>query len=394
MRISHATGRAQGPSVWCTQGPTMSGKQSWWNSKVVRKSAKVSGEVAKFAMHLTSSTTTLGKAGVLLGVANAVLGPPPSLAAEFVEHRVIVLPDGLNKTVFKTLATHGHLQALRESDRENEFVLSEGDLHIFWVTAKASDRIQGPWYAGGTDAEAKTLIGRSLWESLGPRVALRILNWGHDVELLPDPLKDHASSKKAQEIHDSVSKHNAKGYNRSLLFHGPSGTGKSFIMRHVAALRGGFSLRHKADQNTPFALGGAVAILQPKTLLLDDVDRDDTSKILDTVEIMKKECPLIMMSANFTKLLDPALQRPGRFDERHHIEALDDEVVAHLLHNVPPEVVARVRKLPVSYIEEFRISCEVLGTSEATLRLDELEALAESLAESEPPQSKDPRRTG
>jgi hypothetical protein len=363
-------------------------KQPWWQHRNVRKAAEVGTDVAHLAVHLTSSSTWIGKGAVLLGGVRALIQNPHNVATELAADLPrLPMHNTTRHLAFELLLESGALEQGSKSDYSIEYLLrsEHGPLCLHWVHSspgRSHTETNGPWYRGGTEQEAQMLLGRALWDALGPKINLHVAHTpGENSQFLPDTFVDHAPSRKAQEIHESVERHNAKGHNRVVFLHGPPGTGKSYIARHVAHLRGDFSLRHKPTNYSATTLPDVAAVLRPRTLIVDDIDRFNARDILDAVEATKAIVPLTIITANFPKKLDPALRRPGRLDEVHHVEHLDEQVHESMLPDIDPDANDRLRKLPVAYVEEFRIALEVEGIDHAMRRLDELETRAAELLE-------------
>lgn len=106
---------------------------------------------------------------------------------------------------------------------------------------------------------------------------------------------------------------------RGILFYGAPGVGKSSLARALAVEIGdGRVLRLDpkvlADLSRSVVVS-MVELLQPSVLLLDDMDRcgDATDGLLARLE--SKHVPVTVGTVNTVDALDPALLRPGRFDE-------------------------------------------------------------------------------
>ncbi len=107
------------------------------------------------------------------------------------------------------------------------------------------------------------------------------------------------------------------GLSRRVLFKGAPGTGKSTLIRRVSAqlgkgrrLRVGVAAFNESSQSVVQLLN----LLRPDVLLLDDIDRadGDMTGLLHGLEDLHL---VVLATTNTTSRIDPALLRPGRFDE-------------------------------------------------------------------------------
>lgn len=349
----------------------------------LRNAVTVGGKVAQTAVHLTTGTTAVGKVGAVLGLLHAVMGEPKPLASEYADHTALTIPRAVQTAVFGTLLAHGVLAPGRERGSEREWVLRFGDATIAWVVDGQSDPL-GPWCSGCVETAAKAAIGCNLWDALGSNVIAKVIGW-RDVSLLPDTLTDSEPSAIAVEVTERTRKLTRAGESRGILFYGPPGTGKSFIMREVAKSIGGLTIRHTCEYITDDVLPCLVELLKPRVLLMDDIDRGSTSGILSTMEVLKKHCDVVLVSVNYTDKLDPAIRRPGRFDESIFVGELDDVAFRLLVDGAPAKALDVLRKLPAAFINEYMINLNHLGEDMAAKRLIDLVKLNDDIQAADAP---------
>lgn len=113
-----------------------------------------------------------------------------------------------------------------------------------------------------------------------------------------------------------------RGVNRNILFYGPPGTGKTTLARSVARRIGdGRTLRVEAAAVHAAGVGaviGFLRVLRPRVVLFDDLDRcmDHVVELLHCMERGEALHGAVLVGTiNVVKAVDPALLRPGRFDE-------------------------------------------------------------------------------
>jgi hypothetical protein len=249
---------------------------------------------------------------------------------------------------------------------------------------------EGPWIEPGADsAAAVQLIHDLLWSAFGPSITLSLTLLG-TLAFGADPLTDCLPSETARTLHAACAKFIAAGHSRAVLLYGAPGTGKSHIMRHVAKLAGGRSVRIGPKQLEALGASGMIGVLRtlrPSVVVMDDIDRlKEPDAILSGVEQLRTTIDLLLVSANNTAKMDAALLRPGRFDRLVEVTALDGAVLDRLVGaDVPITVAARLRGLPVAYIDEFRRAREVLGLELALAEVEELVQRAANVSASATP---------
>lgn len=237
--------------------------------------------------------------------------------------------------------------------------------------------------------EVQKFFGQLLWEHFGSALEIESTYSQETYSTTTQIRKDGLSilgahkSQLAQEVIARIEPFKRANIPRAVLFYGPPGTGKSCLMRYIADQLGTFSLRMNLNGLVTMSseeIQKVVRLLQPNVVLFDDIDRQSTSTILSHMEVLRA-CKVILASANDIAKIDAALLRAGRFDEIIPIEKMDDGVLAELIGDgLSPEIVEKLRKLPVAYVKEFHLRRTILGEDVALTSLEELSQRAEDIA--------------
>lgn len=287
----------------------------------------------------------------------------------------------MGEFAFTALRSEGLLVPLLTAEGQGQAF--ETRLHgqrLGWIVTTWGS-VDGPRFAPGFDSENGRLAIRvALWSILGPNLTYR------EPSMRPAELgQDDVGTAEPSSLADDLARTMKPG--GAVLLHGLPGTGKSCAARRVADLLGGLRLRVQArDLSAARHLAGVVALMQPTVVLVDDLDRvpNENGSTIDTIDAVKAAAKVVIATANDVTKLDPALLRPGRFDEVREVEGLDPEALQRVLDRVPAHLRSpRLEALPVAYIAHFAVRHR---DRDPDALLDELEERARLAARATQPQ--------
>lgn len=168
-----------------------------------------------------------------------------------------------------------------------------------------------------------------------------------------------------------------KKVGRTVLLYGPPGTGKSNMVRSIAKNIGGNSLRidfNDIKNINSTLLRELFNWLNPDIVIMEDIDHADLAKnchVLSNMEAINKSGKLILATTNEVKSINPALLRPGRFDELIEVNKFDPNVLLEIV-NGDREIFEIVKNFPIAFTQELLIRIKVLGREEALANIEDL----------------------
>lgn len=238
---------------------------------------------------------------------------------------------------------------------------------IYWANGSIS-------CSRSTIEESKKLIRELAWEHWD-NTCTGFMTQAGSFNIGASKEANFITSKKATDFSLHLDKFLKKGYSRSILFYGPPGTGKSNAVRNIAANLGVTTLRLNFSDISGVKnfLIEFLAIVKPDVIILEDLDHGDTSgeKMLSLLELMNKNCKLLLATANEVSKLNDAVVRPERFDELHEIRTIDEEVLMGIV-NGDVEIFNIVKEFPIVSTIELMKRVDALGKEQALSSIDDI----------------------
>lgn len=234
-------------------------------------------------------------------------------------------------------------------------------------------------------------LREAAWREHSSLSLVPVGRWCESVDLRATHACAPVESVRAREIWARIA-HITTGGTRSVMLAGRPRTGKSTIARQLVVLLEA-AVAHKeqcarpspvrvltvdvADFKflTPSIVAAAVTLLQPRIVILDDIDRfQDLDQLLGCFERIRGPGRLIITTCNAAKKLPVALRLFGRIDEWQEVGCAGAELAEELMHPfwsvLAKDQGLQVASWPVAAINELRermlnlttqVSDQVLG---------------------------------
>lgn len=210
----------------------------------------------------------------------------------------------------------------------------------------------------------------------------------NNVDILPDTNADPLPSKKAKEIIDYLKTCMNININRNILFYGPPWTGKSSMVKYIVSGLNLKSVRVTYDMIYSQQISNLVFLLNTlgaDVLIIDDIDRcTGGEKLIDLIDSIKSNVKFVFATANVVDKINDALLRPGRFDEFHCIDKIDDCVIKSIftktLGELDDNLFEKIKHLPIAYINELNCRMKLMPLDQAISSVDELISRAKKLS--------------
>jgi hypothetical protein len=172
--------------------------------------------------------------------------------------------------------------------------------------------------------------------------------------LAPFKLRSIPSVRSEQFIAD-IQKCLDKGMSRSYMFYGLPGTGKTTLSQTIIDHFKFRTLKIRPKDTLKLAYFIEVLdFLKIDAIILDDFDQIEMSDdLLEFLEIVNNKVKITIGIANLLEGFDPAVLRPGRFDEVIKIEELEETAIKEVLGELTESCFDRVKTWPIAYIKEL-----------------------------------------
>lgn len=206
------------------------------------------------------------------------------------------------------------------------------------------------------------------------------------VELRP------VESEKSKYFASELNRAFEQNINRSLLLLGLPGVGKTTLAHTIIKHFNFKAIKFRPMKQMPLSsLVECIKYFNVDAIILDDFDQIEASDdiLLEFLEVMNHKVKLIIGISNSLSVFDPAILRPGRFDEIVKIDTLEDSSIKSVLKDLDKIYHNKVKSWPIAYVKELHkqsvLNPKLLGSKfeELHLRVEELKKSYEKISETD-----------
>lgn len=267
------------------------------------------------------------------------------------------------------------------SEDEGPIRLDEGDCHLFEIEGVPAALVDDDrLYISDEDKlpMVTAAIGKAILEDVGTRFTIKSTgksSWDEENSIMSVPKEPILESPACAAILARVKAFTDKGIHRSLFIYGKPGTGKSCLSTNIADKMEGYQLIMSAEDFVDASDAvQMIEFLKPSVLIINDINYVDKAPAgtLTLLEKVNKTIKLVIVTAN-TARLDPAVMRPGRFDEVIELTTLGTSAItsiigeslkaASALSAIDPEILLDLGTWPAAFLKELSLRCTALGPS-------------------------------
>jgi hypothetical protein len=190
-----------------------------------------------------------------------------------------------------------------------------------------------------------------------------------DLVLAPDPREPSEPAAAVRALAEDQAALRATGGRVGLLLDGPPGSGKSEALLHVATVLGGRVLRVSLATCSPTDAVALASALAASVVVLDDIDRTETSLALDAIGVLVRRGVAVLASSNDKAEICEAMLRDMRIDDHRTLGVVEPDVLERMAAGLEPEVVERLRACTVATVARYLERRAAWGPERALARL-------------------------
>lgn len=229
--------------------------------------------------------------------------------------------------------------------------------------------LYGPFENSSSDPQA---VLEELWAQTP---AISLSETQGVVVLSPAPIREvFEPSNRIKVLAENCKALHARGKKVGLLIDGPPGSGKSESLLYIAKCLGGKILKASFNNLSPYDLIAFAYVMKPHAVILDDIDRGQTDRVLYAVDMMGQLGVAILASSNDSQHICRALLREGRIDEHFYLGVVEPDVLERFSDRLDPEEMANLSRHTVATIQRYLDIKECLGKENALSYLSRREA--------------------
>ena len=160
----------------------------------------------------------------------------------------------------------------------------------------------------------------------------------------------------SEEFSDYIKKCNEQSICRSILFYGPPGTGKTTLSQTILDKLGYKTLKISLNDLDINEIKFLIKSFKFEAIIMDDFDQiKESGLMLDFLEEIRLGVKVVIATANTLQDFNPAIIRPGRFDQIVLVDRLEEKLIKEALGNLAECYLEKVKHWPIAYINELKI---------------------------------------
>lgn len=319
----------------------VSKQKSWWDKALTKtknaianpnviKASKVANGVLDIAARLGQAKVggPLAWAGASVGALDVLVKSFDIEVAtsieDFIEsHQLVYKRSALGRCIIELgMDTNSNIEFKKLAGTKKEILYGiehQGEVFSFKVRQGLVPEITTACYY--TPDFDFSFLADTIWEGLGSAATITWDDEWHAASVRPETLRNnenYAGSFDPAELKTEIDQFRERGISYAILCYGLPGTGKTSYVHSFAQLDGGRMVvltPEIADRMSNEEVELLFDVLQPRSILLDDVDRVEKrfqKKIMSFAEAMRIKFPQMVVFGTCNSKMGKALVRPGR----------------------------------------------------------------------------------